>query len=362
MRARAAGLCAALLLTSCGALLADERSAAGTSGRADLRPLLPTIAYVMVGADPLVTGDRPVYLRSPGATPAEVGTGYYLAAAGDDLLLMLRFNGHIQAFRAGTRPARLYDRMAQGEVPGGLELNGVIYELQFGALIATDSSGDSRTIVLPAAQPTDNVAFCETEKILIDPRASSGQAIAVANGHLYAFVSTFVNGALVDLTDGRRLDLPESGTAISMTTGADGKIYALTIDGRCNSNRAVVRRIDPITLRQEAIIDTQRPLGFDRIQLVGGREGTYVHAVTATSAELLRVDANAVTPIALPADSGLLAAGAPDGSLYLYGGRARNVVSRFDPTTRTVREVDEVRGPDGSFVGALFFLDGASRP
>ena len=100
----------------------------------------------MVGPDPLVTGDRPVYLRLPGATPAEIGTGYYLAAAGDDLLLMLRFNGHIQAFRAGTRPARLYDRMAQGEVPGGLELNGVIYELQFGALIATDSSGDSRTI------------------------------------------------------------------------------------------------------------------------------------------------------------------------------------------------------------------------
>ena len=155
-----------------------------------------------------------------------------------------------------------------------------------------------RNIALPAARPTDDVNFCEIRKGLFDPRASAGRAIAAANGHLYAFVSTYVNGAIVDLTDGRRLDLPESGPALAMTSGSDGKLYALTVDQRCNTNTPVVRRIDPATMREEAAIDTHRPLGFDGIDLVGGRGGaTYVHAVTATSAELLRVDATAVTTI-----------------------------------------------------------------
>jgi hypothetical protein len=363
MKQQALALCAAVLLTSCGTRLADEESAAGTSGRAEGRPALPTIAYVMVGPDPVKSGDRPAYLRFPGAVPASLGTGYYLRAAGDDVLLMLRFNGHIQAYRARANPVLLYDRMAEGEVPGGLELGGVMYELQHGGLVATDPSGVSRPIALPAAQPTDSVAFCEIRKMLINPRASSGNAIAVANGHLFAFVSTFVNGAIVDLTDGRRLDLPESGAAISMTTGADGKLYALTVDGRCNANRPVVRRIDPATMREEAAIDTQRPLGFDRIELVGGHGATYVHAVTDKTAELLRVDANAVHAIPLPADSGLLAAAAPNGAIYVFGGRARNVVSRFDPVTRATSEVDDLRAPDGSFVQALLFpSEAAGRP
>jgi hypothetical protein len=324
-------------------------------------PVLPAIAYVMVGPGSTTTDDRPAYVRLPGAAPAQLGVGMLLAAAGDRILL-LRFDGHIQAFRAGAQPVLLHDRFAQGERPNGVVVGDVLYELRSSGIVATDASGTMRNIALPAARPTDDVKFCEIRKGLFDPRASAGRAIAAANGHLYAFVSTYVNGAIVDLTDGRRLDLLESGPALAMTSGSDGKLYALTVDQRCNTNTPVVRRIDPATMREEAAIDTQRPLGFDGIALVGGRGATYVHAVTATSAELLRVDPTAVTTISLPPDSGLLAAAAPDGAIYVFGGRARNIVTRFDPATSAVATIDEARGPDGSFIQALLFLDNPHRP
>jgi len=360
MKRGALALCA-ILVVSCGARLESNESGAGTSGRA-MDPVLPAIAYVMVGPGSTTTEDRPAYLRLPGAAPAQLGAGMLLAAAGDRVLL-LRFDGHIQAFRAGAQPVLLHDRFAQGERPNGVVVGDVLYELRSSGIVATDASGAMRNIALPAARPTDDVNFCEIRKGLFDPRASAGRAIAAANGHLYAFVSTYVNGAIVDLTDGRRLDLPESGPALAMTSGSDGKLYALTVDQRCNTNTPVVRRIDPATMREEAAIDTHRPLGFDGIDLVGGRGGaTYVHAVTATSAELLRVDATAVTTISLPRDSGLLAAAAPDRAIYLFGGRARNIVTRFDPATSAVATIDEARGPDGSFIQAVLFLDETRRP
>src|SRR5712691_770019 len=100
-----------------------------------------------------------------------------------------------------------------------------------------------------------------------------------------------------------------------------GKLYALTIDQRCNTNTPMVRRIDPTTMREEAVVDTHRRLGFDNIELVAGKGGpTFVHAVTDSAAELLRIDPSGVTAIPLPPDSGLLAAAAPDGSIYLFGG------------------------------------------
>jgi hypothetical protein len=363
MRCTALGLCATLLLAACGTRLDNVESGAGTSGRGDLRPIVPAIAYVMVGADPIVRGDRPAYLRLPGATPTQIGTGQMLTAAGDDVLLLQRFDGHIQAFRGGPKPVALHDRMAQGSRPNGLVVGDVVYELEYPGVVATNASGVTRNVPIPSARPTDSVTFCEIRKMMVDPRGSGARALATASGHVYAFVSTYVNGAIVDLTDGRRLDLPESGPAIAMTGGTDGKLYALTIDERCSTNPPVVRRIDPVTMREEAVIDTQRRLGFDNIELVGGRGGaTYVHAVRATSAELLRVDAASVAEIPLPADSGLLAAVAPGGSVYLFGGRARNIVSRFDPVTGAIATVDEARGPDGSFVQALLFPSEARRP
>jgi hypothetical protein len=364
MKRGALGLCAALLLASCGTRLDDRQSGAGTSGRDPVRSAEPTIAYVMVGAEPLVSNDRPAFLRLPGAAPAQLGMGYIISTAGEDTILMLRFDGHIQAFRAGAAPVLLHDRAAQGDRPNGVVVGDVLYELHYPGIVATDASGATRNVPVAAARPSSDVKFCEIRKGgMFDPAASMTRALATAGGHLYAFVATYTNGAIVDVNDGRRVDLLESGPAIAMTTGSDGKLYALTIDQRCNTNTPVVRRIDPTTMREEAVVDTHRRLGFDNIELVAGKVGpTFVHAVTGSAAELLRIDSSGVTAIPLPPDSGLLAAAAPDGSVYLFGGRARNIVSRYDPKTGAVSTVDDAHGPDGSYVQAVLFLGEPRRP
>src|SRR2546429_4609220 len=115
--------------------------------------------------------------------------------------------------------------------------------------------------------------------MVIDAKASSVPARAQSGGHLFGFVSTCVNGAILDVADGRRLELPQSGPAIAMTAATDGKLYALTIDERCNTTTFQLRRIDPATLREEAVIDTGlRPSGnVLRVELVAAATGaTYL--------------------------------------------------------------------------------------
>ena len=57
----------------------------------------------------------------------------------------------------------------------------------------------------------------------------------------------------------------------------------------------------------------------------------------------------------MPPDSGLFSSAAPDGSIWLFGGRARNVLSRFDPAIGQVAHVAGADAPDGAFVGAVLF-------
>jgi streptogramin lyase len=141
-----------------------------------------------------------------------------------------------------------------------------------------------------------------------------------------------------------------------MVAGTDGKLYAITAEQKCGSHQLIVRRIDPITMREEASIVTARTFPFDRIELVSSAAGTtYAHLVTDVGAEFLRVDMRSVTPIALPPDSGLMTGAAPDGSIWLFGGRARNTLSRFDPATGRVDRVPAADAPDGAFVGAVVF-------
>ena len=151
------------------------------------------------------------------------------------------------------------------------------------------------------------------------------------------------------------MDLTDAGRALAMVAGSDGKLYVLTIDNRCATNHLVVRRFDIASLRQEAAIDTGRTLPVSSAGLVTAGEATYVHLVTETQAELLRVSLSTVASIAVPRDSGFVATTAPDGTVYLYGGRARNIISRFDPRSGTTTALDGLSGPRQSFIAAVFF-------
>jgi hypothetical protein len=348
-------IAAALLLVSCGTRLEDQQGAGAGSGPESVRPSEPTIAYIQVGADQIVREDRPAYLRFPGQQPVQIGKGQQFATAGPDTLLFELFDGRVQAYRVGQAPTLLYERTNQGGPPRGIAFGAEIYEIQQGHLVATDGQGATREVIVPQAVP-GAPAVCGYEKILLDPKASVVWGLMAIGSHLFVFSATPANGAIFDLTDGRRLDLPGSGNALAMAAGTDGKLYAITADQRCGSHQLVVRRIDPITMRQEASIDTARTFPFVRVDLVSSTAGTtYAHLVTDNGAELLRIETRSVSPIALPQDSGLLSSAAPDGSIWFFGGRARNVVSRFDPSTGRVEHVIGADAPEGAFVGAVIF-------
>jgi len=354
VRRQLLALSVVVVLAACGTHVEDADSGAGTSAFESVRLSEPTIAYIQVGADPVMREDRPAYLRYPGQPPVRIGDGQQFAAAGPGTLLLERFNGHVQAYGVASAATLIYDRMNQGGPPRGLAFGGEIYEIQ-GHVVATDAQGVTRDVAVPSALPGMPV-LCGYEKILLDPKASTVLALAALGPHLFAFSATPANGAILDLTDGRRLDLAGSGPALAMTAGTDGKLYAITADQDCGSHRLIARRIDPIAMREVASIDLGRTFPFVRIAIVSSTaKTTYAHLVTDNGAELLRIEAQSVTPIALAPDSGLFSSAAPDGSIWLFGGRARNVLSRLDPATRRVEHIAGADAPDGAFVGAVLF-------
>ena len=345
----------ALLLVSCGTRLDEQQGAAGASGPESVRPSEPTVAYIQVGADQIVREDRPAYLRFPGQAPIQIGKGQQFATAGPQTLLLERFDGQVQAYGVASALTLMYERTNQGGPPRGIAFGDDVYEIQPGRLVATDKQGVTREVTVPHAIPGAPTG-CGNEKIVLDPKASVVWALAAIGSHLFVFSASPANGAIFDLTDGRRLDLPGSGNALAMTAGTDGKLYAITAEQKCGSHQLVVRRIDPITMYQETLIDTGKALPLVRVDLVSSAAGTtFIHLVTDNGAELLRIEAASVTPIALPPDSGLFSSGAPDGSIWFFGGRARNVLSRLDPATARVEHVIDADAPDGAFVGAVVF-------
>lgn len=354
-------MAAVIVLSACGGHVARSVAAAGgttapvSTARAASPALVPSIAYVVSAG--ITAIDRPVFLRRSGsAGDVRIGDGIVVRGVSPDVLLVGRRDGNTLAFRLSDGARPFSDRTPRGgQVYGALAIGDTLYEYTYDELVAIDARGESRALPIPAAIPT-TTGPCQVRKGMFDLRASGLYAMASVRGHPYLYVATMGNGALIDLDAGRRLDLPDSGYALSMTEGSDGKLYALTIDGRCASNHLQVRRIDVGTMRMESVIDLGHGLPVLRSDLVTASRGsTYVHEVTEDEARLLRIDGSMVTSIPLPANSGLFAAAAPDGTIYLFGGRARNVVTRFDPGTGAVTTVDGARAPDGSFVTALWF-------
>jgi hypothetical protein len=359
---RALLLGALVVLGACGDRAAQTGApAGGVSGpqiaaRAASPALVPSIAYV-VSPGTTVT-DVPVLIRRSGATAAvRIADGMVVKGVSPDVLLVQRKDGHRLAFRLSDGARQFSDRTPRGgHVAGALTIGDSLYEFTYDELVLVDDRGQHRSLPIPAAVAT-TTGPCRLQKGMFDLKASGLYAMASVGGHPYLYVATMGNGAVIDIDGGRRLDLIDAGYALSMTEGSDGKLYALTFDGRsCESNHLMVRRIDVTTLQVDSVIDLGRGLPVDRVGFVAASRGsTYVHEVTATGAQLLRLDGSAVTSITLPADSGLFEAAAPDGTIYLFGGRARNVVSRFDPGTGAVTTVDGARAPDGSFVTAVWF-------
>lgn len=352
-------LVALMVLCACGDPAARSGAAAmGTYApvaevRAAQPAIVPTIAYVV--SPGVGTSDVPVFIRRPGATDVRIADGVVVRGFAPDVLLVERKDGHASALRVNDGATFGERRPRGGHAAGALTLGGNLYEFSYDELVVIDAQGGTRSLAIPSALPT-TTGPCRLQKGGGGSLTSSGlYSMASVRGHPYLYVATMGNGAVIDLDGARRLDLPDAGRALAMVEGADGKLYALTIDGRCASNNLQVHRIDTTTLRVESVIDVGHGLPVDHVGFVVAGGGTYIHEVTDNSAQLLRVDVSGVTSIPLPTDSGLSAAAAPDGTIYLFGGRAKNIVTRFDPRTGAIETVDAATAPNGSFVSALFF-------
>ncbi len=330
----------------------DALSASPTPPPTTQPLIVPTIAYVM-GPD-LMSTDYPVFVKRPGEPSKQVASGVQLASVSNVLLTTKYPPGTVTATTVPEGRTYFEDTEVQGDSPQKAALAGdVLYLANHRRIIAVDPSGSVRTVPLPSALPVTTPRCPPRRGLGYDPSRSLLWAITAAHGHVFVYVASPTNGAVVDLQDGRRLDLVDAGHALAMVAGSDGKLYVATVDA-CASSTVIVRRIDPLTMREEAATDTRRAQTGSRMGLVASAAGIYLHVVGA-SAELLRIEGPGVSAIALAPDSGEFSAAAPDGTIYLFGGRARNAVTRIDPTTGTLVAVDAARGPAGPLIGALFF-------
>jgi hypothetical protein len=352
-------LVALMVLSACGDPAAQSGAAAMgtyapvTEVRAAQPAIVPTIAYVV--SPGVSTSDVPVFVRRPGATEFRIADGVMVRGFAPDVLLVERKDGHASAFRVNDGTIFSERTPRGGHAAGALTLGGNLYQFSYDELVVIDEHGGTRSLTIPSALPT-TTGPCRIQKGGGGNLTSSGlYSMASVQRHPYLYVATMGNGAVIDLDGARRLDLPDAGPALSMIEGADGKLYVLTIDGRCASNNLLVRRIDTTTMLVESVIDIGHGLPVHHVGFVVASGGTYIHEVTDNSAQLLRLSANSVTSIPLPTDSGRSEAAAPDGAIDVVGGRAKNLVTRFDPLTGAIDTVDAAKAPDGSFVSALFF-------
>lgn len=339
-----------LLFAACGAVADAPIS---------VPPIRAGAVYVTSSGFTATGSDNPVFARLPDqADDISLGRTVPVTAIGSNVVLLMSADGSVRAVRVARSPSVPYARERAGNLPVALATREAVYVAESGGLTVVDARGVARTQHVPAARP-GTASFCVPRRGQIETSASSVRSLAAVGSRAIAFASTWLNGLVVDLGDGRMLELPGSGAALSMVGGPNGRLYALTQDPTCDTSNWLVREIDVNGMREERVIDTRVPGGaFVHLELVASRAGVFLHVVRDDSAQLIRVDGPApAAPITVPEPAGIRAAGAPDGSIYVFGGRARNVVRRLDPAISTFSEVPGLAGPAGTFVNAVLFLD-----
>lgn len=341
----------AIIIGACGGGAAERPTAVPAAVKAGA-------AYVVSSGVTPPGADNPAFARLPDASPdVSLGRTLPLAGIGSDALLLLSADGTVRVTRATRPSAPVYTRERVGNLPVALATADALYVVEGAAITVVDGGGAIRTVALPVASPGGATATCTPQRGRLSAE-SSVRSLTAVDSRAYAFVSTWLNGLLVDLANGRTLELPGSGPALSMAAGHDGHLYALTQHPGCDTSNWLVREIDVVAMREVRVIDTGVPGGpYVNLGLVASRAGVFFHVVGEAVAYLGRVDGVTRDPVVtVPEPAGIRAAGAPDGSIYVFGGRAREVVRRFDPATRSFADVATLRGPPGSFVNAVFFL------
>ncbi|MGH2450833.1 MAG: hypothetical protein ACRDGE_06130 [Candidatus Limnocylindria bacterium] len=198
-----------------------------------------------------------------------------------------------------------------------------------------------------------------------NPQAARVGALVVTGSGPLALIDNATTVIVADLERGRT-SVVGKGDGMAMAVGPDGSAYALLLDPSDRSNSYLIVRLDLADLSVLGHVDTGiRPgdgpidarvqLGIDSI----GRVWVYASQELVEGAphesHLLRTDGDMIEmqTIELLPNSGALMTVAADDHIYLYGGPARNVITRVDPETGIV-SLSPFVGPADSFVLALF--------
>lgn len=157
------------------------------------------------------------------------------------------------------------------------------------------------------------------------------------------------------------LPLGGYGWISSVTSAADGQLYVLASKAFSEKES----KLDVIVIERDlsgidAKIPTEMsPSDLLKATLLALPNGDVVAYVTTGDTDrqestLQVVHAKtAMAAIKLPSDVGLYATVADDSSIYAFGGRARNNVTKVNVNTGEVAPVPEISAPDGTFVFAV---------
>lgn len=242
-----------------------------------------------------------------------------------------------------------------------LEASGVRYIQVGNSVVASKTGTIVATYPLPVLKADDTAGTLPPGYKGVSEGTGVGNVSALvpaSSGDILAFTFTGLAAAVTDLTTSQTtllLGYSRLGAAARTAAGnieviawkaqqenADIKVITLT-----GPNLAVGSTIDTGLAATNHLRDTVLPgLGHDAVIAIAHGDETLVDL------QIWAIDGSTLTAEpALPPNSGLTIAPADAGSVYVYGGPARNSVSQLDMSTGALtRDLQSLRTQTGSFV------------
>ena len=235
------------------------------------------------------------------------------------------------------------------------------------ALISRDEATGEELLrfTVPAMEGYSDDAFGGISMpIAYDSRIARATALVAGAGHVFAFSTNAQACQVTDFPSALTKTLTVGSSVLAACAGPDGRIYAAT-EGPGKGATVKIVGIDAADLATVSVADTggtSSPAGgrprLNRLQLLATDDGVVLWVVESTASPdmvapthlWLLADGKLAEQPPLPTRIGINAAYGATGSLLLYGGYAKSVVSRLDLSTARVSSVKEMLAPEGTWV------------
>lgn len=322
------------------------------------------------------SADGTVFARTTDAAGNEVvaklgpGIDARLWAGGSEPVLMVkRYDGSNHVYFYVKNEARWTELHVLSEDPSSVcATSGEVVYTQIGddsKLVFTDKTNGAELHVSNApAMKGYTEAAVDAGAVAYDPSRAVITALAPIGDHVFSFSSNGQATQLTDYPSGLTETVDGAGYVSAATASVDGLVYAATVGFQKDTSLKVLA-VDPATLMQVTVADTgwvPNPSdGIPRLnllQLLPTSDGVALFVMERTEkpeivepAHLWLVQGNQATELKpLPERIGIKAACGSDGSILVYGGYARNIVSRLNLQTGEITVAKDMSAPDGTWI------------